>query len=95
MNPNLPAGTGVQLQFGNVSSNILYVETIMTESEFYKKFPTENFELNKVHSKEGGFQDSIEEITYDVVDKHSDKVVARVKRTEVTNRSSESTIFWE
>ena len=67
----------------------------MTESEFYKKFPTENFELNKVHSKEGGFQDSIEEITYDVVDKHSDKVVARVKRTEVTNRSSESTIFWE
>ncbi|AUU91525.1 hypothetical protein [Phytobacter diazotrophicus] len=67
----------------------------MTESEFYKKYPTKDFELNRVHSKESGFQDSIEEITYDVVDKHSDEVVARVKRTEVTNRGSESTIFWE
>ncbi|HCT5366329.1 TPA: hypothetical protein OT044_000436 [Citrobacter koseri] len=67
----------------------------MTESEFYKKYPTKDYELNQVHRKESGFQDSIEEITYDVVDKKTKEVVARVKRTEVSDPRREPSIFWE
>ena len=67
----------------------------MTESEFYKKYPKKDYELNQVHRKESGFQDSIEEITYDVVDKKTKEVVARVKRTEVSDPRREPSIFWE
>ncbi|EIZ9612140.1 hypothetical protein MRB94_000804, partial [Cronobacter sakazakii] len=55
----------------------------MTESEFFRKYPTKDYELNQLHRKETGFQDSIEEITYEIVDKKTKEVVARVKRTEV------------
>lgn len=67
----------------------------MTESEFYKKYPTKDYKLNQIHRKESGFQDSIEEITYDVVDKKTKEVVARVKRTEVSEPRREPSIFWE
>lgn len=67
----------------------------MTESDFFKKYPTKDFDLNRVHRKEGGFQDSIEVITYEVVDKKTKEVVATVKRTEVNERRKEPEIFWE
>ncbi|ELQ6171999.1 hypothetical protein ACI01D_000697 [Cronobacter sakazakii] len=67
----------------------------MTESEFFRKYPTKDYELNQLHRKETGFQDSIEEITYEVVDKKTKEVVARVKRTEVNEPRREPNIFWE
>ncbi|MCU6335010.1 hypothetical protein KW823_00575 [Enterobacter quasiroggenkampii] len=67
----------------------------MTESEFFKNYPSTDYKLEFVRSKESGFQDSIEENTYDVVDKKTKEVVARVKRTEVKERGREPEIFWE
>ena len=67
----------------------------MTKSELLEKYPEKNYHLNRVHSKESGFQDSIEETTYEVVDRNTNEVVATVKKTEVTERGCEPTIFWE
>lgn len=67
----------------------------MTETEFFKKYPSTDYKLEFVRSKESGFQGSIEEDTYDVIDQETKEVVARVKRTEVKERGREPTIFWE
>ncbi|MFH2243731.1 hypothetical protein ABK706_04775 [Enterobacter sichuanensis] len=67
----------------------------MTESEFFKKYPATDYKLDFVRNKESGFQGSIEEDTYDVIDQETKEVVARVKRTEVKERGREPTIFWE
>ncbi|HDW0667327.1 TPA: hypothetical protein RKZ72_001787 [Enterobacter cloacae] len=67
----------------------------MTETEFFKKYPSTDYKLEFVRSKESGFQDSIEVITYDIVDKKTKEVVATVKRTEVNEPRKEPEIFWE
>ncbi|EOZ7562682.1 hypothetical protein AABV78_001420 [Enterobacter hormaechei] len=67
----------------------------MTDSEFFKKYPEKDYKLEYVHSKESGFQDSIEETTYNIIDRKSGNNIGTVKKTEVTNRGSEPTIFWE
>lgn len=53
----------------------------MTDSEFFEKYPSTEYELKFVHRKESGFQDSIEVITYNLIKRKTEEHVATVKRT--------------
>ncbi|EPL2413323.1 hypothetical protein CIW62_18525 [Enterobacter cloacae] len=67
----------------------------MTDSEFFEKYPSTEYELKFVHRKESGFQDSIEVTTYNLIKRKTEEHVATVKRTEVNEPRKEATIFWE
>lgn len=66
----------------------------MNDSEFFKKYPEEEYKLEFFRSKDSGFQDSIEETTYYIIDRKTGSKVATVKKTEVKERGREATIFW-
>lgn len=67
----------------------------MTDSEFFEKYPSTQYKLEFVRSKESGFQDSIEETTYNIIDRKTGNCVATVKKTEINEPRREPTIFWE
>ncbi|EPY9615704.1 hypothetical protein H9Q89_15855 [Enterobacter cloacae] len=67
----------------------------MTESDFYKKYVDNKFTLKFGPSRDRGHQDSITETSVEILDKKTNEVVAKVKRTEVNERGREPTIFWE
>jgi hypothetical protein len=65
----------------------------MTDSEFFEKYPSTEYELKFVHRKESGFQDSIEVITYNLIKRKTEEHVATVKRTDKRTEKKKPLFF--